>query len=174
MEDTHIMPTLAAIDHEPLTRASLDLKPMIWALRARPGDFEMVGRHVRHNPSGHLFAVDRREQVTVHAHCDCALLSVAPDQARQAAAAIAQWKQQYWRAWQINREFAAHFVPEAGWQRLAGRLATWLGRISAPRPPRHQPASEAWRPDIASSTTEETETTPKSERSREQGELAPV
>jgi hypothetical protein len=173
MEETHIMTTIAAIDQAPLTRATLDLDPMIWALRSRPGDFEMVGRYVRHNPSGHMFEVDRRENLAVHTRCDCALLSVSPDQARRAASAIASWKQHHWRALQINREFASHFVPDATWKRLAGRLAAWLGRISAPVPPNHAPMSEAWRADL-SPCTAEFETTPKWEANKEQGELALV
>ncbi len=109
--------------------AYLDLTPMLQAMRARPGEFEMHGPFLRHVRSQHLLDFDRRGIARVHARCDCSMLQVSREQSEEMMAAFSAWKIVYWqphlaqieaerRAARINREFASHFRPPGAWRRF--------------------------------------------------------
>ena len=128
--------------------AYLDLTPMLQAMRARPGEFEMHGPFLRHIRSQHLLDFDRRGNARVHARCDCAMLQVSREQSEEMMAAFSAWKIIYWqphlaqieaekRAARINREFASHFRPPGVWRRflaLFRRSDDPLSLIIADRP----------------------------------------
>jgi hypothetical protein len=107
--------------------AYLDLNPMITALRTRPDEFEMIRGRLNHIPSRHSFGFDPHGNATVHAQCNCAWLSVTREQSREMAVALDTWKDTYWRAVEINREFASHFkrpnVLVRMWRAIANVLA---------------------------------------------------
>ena len=104
--------------------AYLELSPMIAALRDRPTDFEVDRGWLTHFPSRHSFNFDRLGDVTIRAHCDCAYLSVRPEQGHELWTAFQDWRVNYWRPIEINREFAAHFRRPNFLQRaLRGLLA---------------------------------------------------
>lgn len=116
--------------------AYLDVSPMITTLRTRPDEFEMMRGRLHHIPSRHSFAFDQNGNATVHAQCNCAWLSVTREQSREMAVAMDQWKDTYWRAIEINREFASHFKPPGLIRRLARAIANVLaGRDLATMPP---------------------------------------
>src|SRR5579863_8549056 len=87
----------------------LDVSPMIVALRTDPSDFEMKRGWLHHFPSRHAFKFDSEGSVRVHAACNCAMLSVRPEQTRELRDTFQQWHSSYWRPVEINREFASHF-----------------------------------------------------------------
>lgn len=143
---------------------TLDLTPVLTAMRERPGDFEMDDAWLRHRPSRHSFLVARGKLERIEAACSCAELRVEPQQAEQFAAVHNAWIEAYWcplqiqraaqrRAAEINRQFAAHFLRPSRLHYFACVLwtpATPLGRccrgpipnrcLSTPRQP-----SRRWR-----------------------------
>ncbi|MFO1058262.1 MAG: hypothetical protein U1E53_15000 [Dongiaceae bacterium] len=127
--------------------AYLDISPTIAALRARPDEFDLVRGWLRHTPSNHRFKVDPRGDVQLEAGCDCVMLSVSRQQGRELHATFQEWRQGYWRAVEINRQFAAHFRPPGLLRRL------W--RALKARPPAFEqpayapPAASAVLPDEA-------------------------
>lgn len=116
----------------------LDVSPMMGALRTMPQEFELSNgwlRHVRSQHSfrfSHSFRLGANDHVEIRASCDCALLSVRPDQEPQLAACFREWEMSYWTPLQINREFASHFARRPGLlpllAELTGRLHRWLLR----------------------------------------------
>jgi hypothetical protein len=107
----------------------LDLSPMIAALRTRPCDFEMQQGWLHHIPSRHRFKVDREGSVRVEARCDCAMLAVRREQGRELWDAFQQWHSGYWRAVEINKEFASHFRAPTIWRRLCRQLVRRMRRM---------------------------------------------
>jgi hypothetical protein len=111
--------------------AYLDISPTIAALRARPDEFDLVRGWLRHTPSNHRFRVDPRGDVQLEAGCDCTMLSVSRQQGRELYEVFQEWRNGYWRAVEINRQFAAHFRPPGLFRRL------W--RAMKARPPAFEP-----------------------------------
>jgi hypothetical protein len=106
-----------------MTMAYLDLSPAISALRERPEEFELVrDDHLHHVPSRHMFSFENDGTVRVIAHCNCAMLWTRPEHDKLFREAFHEWHMSYW----INREFASHFLPPAGWRRLCMRLLSFL------------------------------------------------
>jgi hypothetical protein len=104
----------------PLGRSapSLDVAPMISALRFQPSDFEYAHGWLNHVPSRHRFQFDRKGHVTIDALCGCASLSIRPEQADELHLMFKIWRQTYWQPLEINREFASHFEEPNAWMRL--------------------------------------------------------
>ena len=126
---------------------SLDISPMLVALREQPANFELRGAELHHIPSRHSFGFTRGGGAAVtRAWCDCAALPISETQSSQLKIAFDDWMQHYWQPHQaaaaearrvakINRHFAAHFRPS-----LAQRLRRW---VTAPWSPRHIPEAAA-------------------------------
>ncbi len=92
--------------------AYLDVSPMISALSDSPGDFDMSRGQLRHMPSGHKVVFDAfGGSARIDAQCECATLRISREQSVELLAAFRAWKQDYWRAVEINRDFADHFRP---------------------------------------------------------------
>ncbi|MGH8290410.1 MAG: hypothetical protein ACREV7_15550 [Steroidobacteraceae bacterium] len=89
--------------------AYLDVAPLIGAMRNTPEEFELSGGWLCHVRSWHSFRVGPEERVEIRAACNCALLSVRPEQEREFAGCFREWRRAYWHPLEINREFAAHF-----------------------------------------------------------------
>ena len=108
----------------------LNVSPMIAALRETPDEFELTGGWLNHIRSRHSFRFGPTDDVEISAACDCALLTVRPEQKRELAIGYQEWKSNYWQPLQINREFASHFSRRPVWQQmlilLTGRLHRWL------------------------------------------------
>jgi len=85
----------------------LEISPTITALRDRPMDFGVDRGWLAHYPSRHSFKFEG--SVTLHARCDCAHLSIRPEQGQELWMAFQDSGTNYWRPIEINREFAAHF-----------------------------------------------------------------
>src|SRR5277367_3291465 len=96
----------------------LDVAPMIAALRFQPSDFEFSHGWLNHVPSRHRFQFDRSGRVAIEAMCDCASLSIKPEQSDELVAMFTTWRQEYWQPLEINREFASHFQKPNTWVRL--------------------------------------------------------
>jgi hypothetical protein len=107
----------------------LDISPMIASLRTRPDDFEMQRGWLHHFPSQHRFKVDKEGSVRIEAQCDCAMLAVKREQGRELWDAFQQWHAGYWRAVEINSEFALHFRTPNLWQRLYRRVVRRVRRM---------------------------------------------
>jgi hypothetical protein len=120
--------------------ATLDISPMLTALREAPSEFDMRGGELRHIPSRHTFgfSADGRAMVT-RTRCDCALLTVSERQSAALKAALGTWTATYWdplvarraeerRVARINRAFARHFQP--GLHRLFDRVAALWHRAA--------------------------------------------
>ena len=110
----------------------LDVAPMMTALRSTPEDFRIDrDGFLRHGRSRHSFSFDNGN-VRVYADCNCALLSVSPEQRRELFDAYQGWHRSYWVPLQINKEFASHFRPRSPLRRLlialAARLHSWATR----------------------------------------------
>src|SRR5258708_3988566 len=89
------------IEESPLCKrrtrmAYLDLTPMLQAMRARPGEFEMQDFYLRHVPSQHLLTFNIWGKAQVHARCDCAMLEVSSEQSGELTDAISAWKDVNW------------------------------------------------------------------------------
>lgn len=109
--------------------AYLDLSPMIVALRTSPTDFEMDRSWLTHFPSRHSFKFDREGNVSLHARCNCAFLSIRREEGRELWNVFQEWHANYWRPIEINREFASHFRRSGFAQRLLRRLMARIRRI---------------------------------------------
>src|SRR5271166_4059596 len=114
---------------------TLDLTPVMAALRERPGEFELCGPILQHRASRHSFRIERGKLAAIEADCSCAQLRADPLQAEQFMAMVRAWTEAYWRPLQIeraatrrvaeiNRQFAAHFRPP-------GRMLRWQMRLQA-------------------------------------------
>ena len=97
---------------------ALDVSPMIEALKYQPSDFEFSGGWLVHVPSRHRFSFDRRGQLTIDAHCGCAMLRARREQQGDLKFAFDQWRENYWRIVETDREFASHFAPVGRWRRF--------------------------------------------------------
>jgi hypothetical protein len=102
--------------------AYLDVSPMITALRTQASDFELSRGWLKHAPSRHRFKFDKYGNVTIDARCDCAMLSVAPEQGQELWQEFQVWRDVYWRPVEINREFASHFRAPNAFQRILRRI----------------------------------------------------
>ena len=76
----------------------LDVSPMISALRFQPGDFEYAHGWLNHVPSRHLFRFDRSGRVTIDAMCECAAMSIRPEQTGELVSMFKTWHQYDWQA----------------------------------------------------------------------------
>ena len=116
----------------------LELAPAITALRSRPEEFEFSDNTLHHLSSRHRFRFLADDDVRIEAACDCSLLRASPEQSRTFHAAYREWQANYWRPFEINREFASHFAPPGPTRRLGiwllRRLLTWT-----PSPRRRAP-----------------------------------
>lgn len=116
----------------------LDVSPMMTALRVAPEEFEIKEGWLRHIPSSHEFAFTRSGNVQIRAHCDCAMLSIKPEQVPQLSERYREWEQMYWRPLMINREFASHFQ-HSPVRRMLINLAAWAHRkLLEDRHPHHK------------------------------------
>lgn len=121
--------------------AYLDVSPMITALRTQSSDFELSRGWLKHAPSRHRFRFDKYGNVTIDAHCDCASLSVAPEQSRELWQEFQVWREVYWRPVEINREFASHFQAPNAFQRILRRINLAWRRTTRDRTPETTPAT---------------------------------
>lgn len=121
--------------------AYLDASPLISALRTDPEVFEFRSGYLRHIPSRHSFHFDPASGVQVRAECACSFLKIAENQQPALFEAFQEWRTNYWRPIEINREFATHFRASS-WlrQRLIKVTALLLrvlvadhGRASTPK-----------------------------------------
>jgi hypothetical protein len=132
--------------------AYLDVSPMITALRTQASDFELSRGWLKHAPSRHRFKFDRYGNVSIDAHCDCASLSVAPEQSRELWQEFQVWREVYWRPVEINREFASHFKEPNAFQRVFRRINLAWRRATR-------------RPEAIEPVTSNSETAPKRNKS---------
>jgi len=105
--------------------AQLNVSPMIHALQSNPDHFEFSAGSLHHIPSRHRFQFDRRGLTGIDAACGCVSLEVSREQEAVLFEAFNDWKLNYWRPMQINREFASHFELPL-WRRV---LLTVTGRL---------------------------------------------
>ncbi|MGH6818818.1 MAG: hypothetical protein ACREC1_08615 [Methylovirgula sp.] len=120
--------------------AYLDVSPMIGALCESPYDFDMSGGRLRHMPSGHRVVFDPfGGNARIDAFCACATLQISRPQSAELLMAFRQWKQDYWRVVEINREFAGHFRPGFV-HRIAVRALNYL--LDHPHPFENRPAPQ--------------------------------
>ena len=120
----------------------LDASPMIHALRTSPETFEFTNGSLHHIPSRHRFQFDWEGRVRVEARCDCAFLAVNRDQENTLCQAFNEWRANYWRPIEINREFAMHFERPTRFRQVLIDLTEWLHRalLKQGRPSRdHKP-----------------------------------
>jgi hypothetical protein len=110
--------------------AYLDVNPLMASLRSRPEEFRLKGDWLTHTPSRHSFKFDPSGRVQIRAECNCAFLSIHPQQERQLADSFKDWHTNYWRPLEINREFASHFRPRSALRRwligVTAKLNAWL------------------------------------------------
>ena len=106
--------------------AYLNVSPMISALREHPATFTFDGGELHHIPSHHRFLFDSQRHVTVNANCGCSFLRVSKEEETALYDAFQSWRENHWRAVEINREFAAHFAPPSPLRKwliaLTGRM----------------------------------------------------
>jgi len=105
--------------------ATLDLAPMITALRSSPDQFAFEAGSLHHVSSGHRFDFDRSGRVIIQAPCACSYLGATREQEKALFQAFGDWQRDYWRPLEINRQFAEHFSQPL-WQRL---LVAFTGRL---------------------------------------------
>ena len=89
--------------------STLDVSPMLVALRTSPEQFEVSQGWLHHIPSRHDFRFDPEDNVRIRAECNCAYLTVSHEQGQELAAHYRDWQTRYWQPLLINREFASHF-----------------------------------------------------------------
>jgi hypothetical protein len=124
--------------------AYLDVSPMIGALHNSPSDFDMSRGQLRHMPSSHKVVFDAfGGSARIDAQCECATLRISLEQSRELLAAFREWKQDYWRVVEINRDFADHFRPGFV-QRLCVRALNYL--LDHPHPWAATPAQPVEQP----------------------------
>jgi hypothetical protein len=113
---------------------TLDLTPMMSAMRDRPGDFIFESPWLRHRPSCHSFLIFGGVLARIETPCSCGELRPNPSQTDEFASVFNSWMSIYWqplqahraaegRAAEINRQFTAHFRPPSRLTRLRMRLA---------------------------------------------------
>jgi hypothetical protein len=107
----------------------LDVSPMISALRDSPTSFEFARGSLHHIPSRHRFQFDHGGHVRIDAGCDCSSLVVSKQQEPALTEAFQQWRADYWRPLEINRQFAAHFDPPSPWRKLLINLTERVHRM---------------------------------------------
>ena len=104
--------------------ATLDVSPMMTALRFAPEEFEVKQGWLHHIPSRHDFSFDTDGGVHIRAECNCSHLAIRADQVPQLTNCYKEWQTNYWQPLLINREFASHFrrswlrqtlIDAAGW-----------------------------------------------------------
>ena len=123
--------------------AYLDVSPMITALRTQASDFELSRGWLKHAPSRHSFKFDKYGNVTIDARCDCATLSVAPEQSLELWQEFQVWREVYWRPVEINREFASHFRAPNAFHRILRRIHLAWRRATRNRLEERLPAASA-------------------------------
>jgi hypothetical protein len=120
--------------------AYLNVSPMISALQDYPETFAFQSGELYHLPSRHRFLFDSQQHVTVDANCGCSFLRVSAEQEGALYNAYQQWRTNYWRAIEINREFEAHFAPPSLFRSWLIRFTGWLHRsaMTGSQPKRHK------------------------------------
>jgi hypothetical protein len=106
----------------------LDVNPVIGALRTTPNAFEFTGGALHHIPSRHFFYFETNGRVRMAADCACAYLAIKEEQQATLTEAFLQWRVNYWRPLEINKQFAEHFNPPSGWRRVLLLLTERLQR----------------------------------------------
>ena len=124
--------------------AYLDVSPMITALRTQASDFEMSRGWLKHAPSRHSFKFDKHGNVTIDARCDCATLSVAPEQSLELWQEFQVWREVYWHPVEINREFASHFRAPHAFHRILRRIHLAWRRATRSRFEERLPAASTF------------------------------
>src|SRR5262245_59922014 len=114
----------------------LDVSPLVTALRTSPDTFEFTRGSLHHIPSRHRFKFDPQGGVRLDAHCSCSFLSIRKEQEASLHEAFQEWRVNYWRPIEINREFAAHFAPPSAWRRFLIALTARLHRALLRQPSR--------------------------------------
>jgi hypothetical protein len=114
----------------------LDVSPLVTALRTSPETFEFTGGALQHIPSRHRFKFNAQGNVRVDAQCNCSFLSIRKEQESSLHEAFQEWRVNYWRPIEINREFAAHFAPPPAWRRFLIDLTARLHRLLLRQPQR--------------------------------------
>jgi hypothetical protein len=113
---------------------TLDLTPMMSAMRDRPGDFIFESPWLRHRPSGHSFLIVGGVLARIETPCSCGELRPNQSQTDEFARVFNSWMSIYWqplqayraaerRAAEINRQFTSHFCRPTRLMRLRMRLA---------------------------------------------------
>jgi hypothetical protein len=90
-------------DFDIFENSDLDLAP----LRFQPSDFEYAHGWLNHVPNRHHFRFDRFGRVTIDATCECAAMSVRPEQNDELVTMFKTWHQHYWQPLEMKREFAS-------------------------------------------------------------------
>ena len=110
--------------------AYLNVSPMVSALREQPDTFYFDSGELHHIPSRHRFHFDSQRRVTIDANCGCSLLRVSQDQKAALYEAFQDWRMNYWRPVEINREFAGHFAPPSRLRACLIALTGWMHRAA--------------------------------------------
>src|SRR5215468_3374099 len=121
----------------------LDVNPVIGSLRTTPNAFEFVSGGLHHIPSRHYFYFEGNGRVRLVAECSCSYLAVSDEQQLALTEAFSEWRVNYWRPLEINRQFAEHFIPPSGWRRVLLRLTEWLQRALLAQPKKAHAHQEA-------------------------------
>ena len=108
--------------------AYLDVNPVIGALRTVPNAFEFTNGALHHIPSRHQFYFEGNGRVRLVAECSCSYLTIKDEQQPALTEAFSEWRVNYWRPLEINKQFAEHFDPPSGWRRVLLRLTERLQR----------------------------------------------
>lgn len=108
----------------------LNVSPMISALQDCPETFTFERGELCHLPSRHRFLFDSQRHVMVDAKCACSSLRVSAEQEGALYDAYQQWRTNYWRAIEINREFEAHFAPPSLFRSWLIGFTGWLHRAA--------------------------------------------
>ena len=144
---------------------TLDLTPLMTAMRSRPGEFEMNEPWLRHRASGHAFLILNGTLARIQAPCSCGELVAEPSQTAEFVRVLNAWTMGYWRplqitraaerrAAEINRQFAAHFRPPGRWTSLARRVAcAWRAAVLELRRPAPEPLAVELLPPEEQTTT---------------------
>jgi hypothetical protein len=106
----------------------LDVSPLITSLRTTPDAFEFTRGALHHIPSRHRFKISTDGSVRLDAQCSCAFLAIRKEQEPALVEAFQEWRVNYWRPIEINRQFAEHFGPIPAWRRILIDLTAWLHR----------------------------------------------
>ena len=121
----------------------LDVNPVIASLRTSPNAFEFVGGALHHIPSRHYFYFEGNGHVRLAAECSCSYLTVRDEQQAALTEAFSEWRVNYWRPLEINRQFAEHFNPPSGWRRVLLGLTERLQRALLAQPKKAHAHREA-------------------------------